>query len=117
MAEGQTVLVKGHAYGDLAAVVAFLFVLPVARFGISVTKAFKVSVGHVVEDHAALEGEEITLAVTQPGLDRFTVGEEFVAGVVDSWSTVILINTRSCENYKVLFLNKLHNICLGLNQM
>ena len=47
-------LIKGHSYGHLPAVVALLFVLAVLGFRVARADALEVRVGHVVEDDAAL---------------------------------------------------------------
>ena len=82
VAERETVFVKSHADGDLAAVVTFLFIFAVFGLGVGLGEAFEVGVGDVVEDDAALEIEEVFFVLAELFFDLFAMLHEGVAGAV-----------------------------------
>ena len=82
--EGEAIFIESHANGDLAAVVSLLFVLAVLRFGIGGAEALEVGVGDIVEDDAALKGEEGLLVIAEFLLDlRQLCMMEFLSGRQD----------------------------------
>jgi protein involved in polysaccharide export with SLBB domain len=86
VAQRQAAFVEGHADGNLAAVVALLFVSAVAGLGVLRAEALEVGVGDVVEDDVAAAAEESGLGVAQGRCDEFELGEKGVTGVVEAVS-------------------------------
>ena len=84
MGQRQSALVESHVDGDLAAVVAILFVFAVTGLGILLAKAFEVGLGDVVEDDAAAAFEQVGLGVAQGCHDGLALGEESVASVAEA---------------------------------
>ena len=82
--EGKAVFIEGHADGHLPAIVALLFVFSMFGLGVFGAYAFKMSVGDVVEDDAAVEAEEVLGLVAQGGFDGFAVFEKLVADAVEA---------------------------------
>ena len=82
MGEGKAVFIKGHTDGHLSAVIALLLVFPVFGLWILGANALEVGVSHVVENHAAVEAEEVPRLFAQADFDGFAVLEQFVADPV-----------------------------------
>ena len=84
VSEGEAVLIKGHADGDLAAVITLLFVFAVFGLWVGFGKALEVGVGDVVEDDAALEIEEVFFVLAELSLDHFAMFHEGIAGAIET---------------------------------
>ncbi len=80
----QSSLIEGHTDSYLSAVAAFLFVVAMAGLGVLLAEALEMAVGDVVKNDAAAALEQPGLGVAQGRFDGLALGEEGVAGVIES---------------------------------
>jgi hypothetical protein len=64
VSEGQAFFVEGDAHCHLRAIVALLLVFAVVGLGVVAAKPLEVRVGDVVENDAAVRGEEVGFTLT-----------------------------------------------------